>query len=303
MGSFTGLRGSMAAVALAGAALTAALPAAQAQATVGGLQPIIVPCSTDALVTAINTANSLSAATVVLPGNCTYTITAPATANDGLPVITGHITLVGGRNAVIRRSPAAFTAFRILDVAAGGALSLRGISVLNGSTNGLGGGIQNAGTLILSHAMLSGNRAGNGGALANLAGATASVSETQIDANTTTGVGGGGILNSGTLTLATSILSGNSAPINGGGLNTQPAGTSRIIQSTIVRNVSGGLGGGISNLGATSLDGTVVQLNEGSSGGGIATSNSNNVILRSSFVRHNTPDNCSPLNTIPGCVN
>ena len=216
------LSGSMASVALAGAALTAALPAAQAQAMVD-LQTI-VPCSTDALVTAIVAANSHSAATVILPGNCTYDITTPATATDGLPIITGHITLAGGANTVIRRSPGAPTAFRILDVAAGGTLSLHSISVLNGSTNGLGGGIQNAGTLVVDQAKLSGNTAGNGGALANVAGATARVSRTQINANTTTGVGGGGIINSGTLTLATSVLSGNTAPINGGGLNTQTAG-------------------------------------------------------------------------------
>ena len=58
----------------------------------------------------------------------------------------------------------------------------------------------------------------------------------------------------------------------------------------------------MSNLGTTSLDRTFVQLNKGSSGGGIATGN-NNVTLRSSTVLNNTPDNCSPLNTIPGCVN
>jgi hypothetical protein len=155
---------------------------------------------------------------------------------------------------------------------------------------------------MLNQVTLSGNRAGNGGGLANAAGATASVFNTLFDGNTTTGVGGGGIINSGTLTLAGSTLSGNSAPINGGGLNTQAAGTSRINLSTFVHNVSGSLGGGISNLGTTSLDNTRVQLNTGSSGGGIATSN-NNVALRGSTVSNNTPNNCNPLNTVPGCVN
>lgn len=302
MGSFVRLPGCMAAVALAGVALMAAAPAAQAQAMDGGTEIIRVPCRTDALVTAINTANSSSAATVVLRGNCTYNITTPATPADGLPAITGRIKLVGGSKTVIKRSPAALTAFRVLDVAAGGRLTLNGISIQNGTTNGLGGGIQNAGTLILYVVKLSGDTAGNGGALANLAGATARVSNTLIEANTTTGVGGGGIINMGTLTLAKSVLSGNSAPINGGGLNTQAAGTSRIIQSTVAHNASGSLGGGISNLGATSLDHTLVHLNSGSSGGGIATAN-NNVNLQRSIVRHNTPDNCSPLNTIPRCVN
>jgi hypothetical protein len=298
MGSIVRLSGIMTAVALAGAALTAA-PAAQAMTS--GLAPTWVPCSTSALVAAINTANTHGRGTFILSGNCTYNITTPATATDGLPVITGSINLVSMGRTVISRDPAAPTAFRILDVATGGTLGLRGISIRNGTTSGLGGGIQNAGTLRLNRVNLSGNKAGNGGALANLTGATASVFYTHIGQNTTTGVGGGGIINSGNLTLVESTLSDNSAPINGGGLNTQASGTSRIALSTFVGNVSGSHGGGISNLGTTSLNFTLVKLNKGSSGGGIATSN-NNVTLRHSIVSRNTPNNCSPLHTVRGCV-
>src|SRR5712691_7491791 len=175
MGSFVRLPGSMAAVALAGVALTAALPVAQAQAQAQAGPQTMVPCDPNALIAAISTANSHSAATLVLPGNCTYDIVTPATVTDGLPVITGNVTLAGGANTVIRRSTAALTAFRVLDVASGGMLVLHSISVQNGSTNGLGGGIQNAGTLIAGQDKLSGNTAGNGGGLANLAGATAKV--------------------------------------------------------------------------------------------------------------------------------
>jgi hypothetical protein len=39
-----------------------------------------------------------------------------------------------------------------------------------------------------------------------------------------------------------------------------------------------------------------------SNSGGIATGNTN-VTLRRTVVRNNTPDNCNPLNTIPGCHN
>jgi hypothetical protein len=301
MGSFVRLPGVIAAVTLAGAAFTAAPPAAQAQVMDGAPQILRVPCSTGDLVAAITTANSSSSATVILSRNCTYTITAPAVGIDGLPAITGRITLEGGQKTVIKRSVAAVIAFRILDVSAGGTLSVRDVAVQNGSVSGLGGGIQNAGTLRLYVVKLYGNNAGNGGALANLAGASARVSATLMSANTTTGVGGGGILNSGTLTLIRSVLSGNSAPINGGGINTQSAGISRVIHTTIARNTSGGLGGGLSNLGTTSLDHAAVYLNSGSSGGGIATGN-DNVTLHRSVVRNNTPNNCSPLNTIPACV-
>lgn len=293
------ITGGVGVVVLAGTALTV-MPSGQATAA-GGVRVVRVSCSTPALITAINTANGLGIAKLLLAPGCTYNITTPVTATDGLPTITANITLAGGPSTTIRRDPAAATAFRVLNVAAGGTLGVQGISILNGSSTGLGGGIQNAGTAVLYQTTLSGNRAGNGGAFANLAGAKATISHTLINANNTTSVGGGGIINSGTLTMDQSVLSGNSAPINGGALNTQPGGVSRLIQSTFTRNISGGLGGAMSNLGTTSLVRTLVQLNKGSGGGGIATGNTN-VTLQNSSVRNNTPDNCSPSNTIPGCV-
>jgi hypothetical protein len=85
------------------------------------------------------------------------------------------------------------------------------------------------------------------------------------------------------------------------GVNTQPGGTTQVVRSTFDHNTSVGLGGAISNLGNTVLVRTLVTHNKGSSGGGIATGGAN-VLLSQSVVRNNIPDNCSPLNTIPGCV-
>lgn len=101
--------------------------------------------------------------------------------------------------------------------------------------------------------------------------------------------------------MSGTTVNGNHAPINGGGLNTQASGVSRISSSSFVHNTSGSLGGGMSNLGTTVLTGTEVRLNTGSSGGGIATGNAS-VTLHASVVQDNTPDNCNPVNTIPGCV-
>jgi hypothetical protein len=298
MRSLIGLCGIIAVVALAG---VKPMTAPAAQASTGGQQASWVPCSTDALTAAINRANNDGGGTLTLSGLCDYVITTPATASDGLPVITTDIRLTGGADTVISRAPAAAAAFRILEVAAGGTLTLTGISIRNGSTAGLGGGIENAGTLRLDQVILSGNRAGNGGAVANSHGATASLVSVWLTDNTTTGVGGGGIINSGMLTLSGGIVSGNSAPINGGGLNTQPSAISTIEQSTFIGNTAGALGGAISNLGTTSLDRTVVRGNKGSSGGGIATGNKN-VTLHHSTISGNTPNNCNPLNSIPGCA-
>ena len=302
MRSFIRLPGSMAAAALAGAALTAAAPAALAQPAISAAT-VSVPCSSAALVSAISAANtSLTPTTLQLAWPCTYSITTPATATDGLPVIAKNITLQGGTSTVIRRSPFTVLPFRILEVATSGTLTVSHVSILNGRTAGQGGGILNNGTLFVRNSTISGNSAGNGGGLSNAAGATATVSSTLISQNSTSSVGGGGVLNFGTLTLFSVVLDSNRAPVNGGGLNTQPAAVSRLFQSTVTHNISLGFGGGISNLGTTSINGSQVRLNTGSAGGGIATGNTN-VTLTSSIVKKNTPDNCSPLNTIPGCSN
>jgi hypothetical protein len=44
-----------------------------------------------------------------------------------------------------------------------------------------------------------------------------------------------------------------------------------------------------------------VERNQATIGGGIA-GNSRTTLINS-IVRNNIPDNCAPLNTIPGCVN
>jgi hypothetical protein len=295
VGSFARVTGGAAAAVLAGAMPVTASPA-QASARV-----VRVPCDSAALAAAITAANNPAGGVLRLAPRCVYTITTPATATTALPVITGADTLVGGRGTTIRRDPAA-VAFRILDVAAGGSLSVIGIAIFNGNTAGLGGGVQNAGRLVLSRTTLSGNGAGNGGAVANIAGARATISRSVLSANATTGVGGGGVINSGVMTIFASALLLNTAPTNGGGVNTQVSGTTQLIRTSVDRNTSGGLGGGISNLGTTTLNRSVVRFNRGSSGGGIATGNTNILLSRSVVRNNNIPNNCSPANTIPGCV-
>ena len=156
---------------------------------------------------------------------------------DGLPVITGHVVLSGAHNTAIRRRAAA--QFRLFEVAAGGSLSLTSITVDGGSTTATGGGILNAGTLVLSQTVFTNNTAGNGGALANSAGGTMRVSDSEFERNTTTGVGGGAVINFADLTVAGSVLSRNTAPINGGAVNTQPGGTTRFTDTTISQNTPG----------------------------------------------------------------
>ena len=261
-----------------------------------------MPCSTASLVSAITAANTaVGATTLQLSSNCTYTLFTAAAPGDGLPVIANDITLAGLPNTVIRRSSAA-PLFRLIEVGTAGDLTVSNVSLMNGNTTSLGGGILDAGTLVVTSSRISGNKASNGGGVSVSAVGSATIASTLMNLNTTTGVGGGAVIDFGTLRLVSSVLDSNTAPINGGGLNVQPGGNAAGQQTTFTNNTSGGLGGGISNLGTLSLAGSQVRLNQASSGGGIATGN-NNVTLVSTIIKKNTPNNCSPANTISGCVN
>jgi hypothetical protein len=297
MGSFARSTSGAGIAVLTGGMVMTAVPAPATAAT----RVVRVPCSATALSEAITAADASASDPLRLAPHCVYDITTPATAATALPVITRDVTLLGGPGTTIRRAPAASARFRLFDVAAGASLRMADVSVLNGATSGLGGGVQNAGHLVLSQVTLTGNTAADGGAIANLAGGRATVSRSVLRANTTTGVGGGGILNAGTATIFATDIRSNTAPINGGGVNTQPSGTTQVIRTTVEHNTSGSLGGGLSNLGNTMLNRTVVRLNRGSAGGGLATANTN-VLISRSLVRDNTPGNCSPRDTIAGCT-
>ena len=194
-------------IVLAAVGFMAATSAGQARSTSAGIAAAVVsvPCSVASLAAAITAANGAgSPSTLQLAPDCVYDIVTPATAADGLPVITGDVRRVGGSTAgpnvdvgqgtsTIQRDSTA-AAFRLLDVAVGGKLRLQNVVLVNGSTAGLGGAIQNAGTLTVVSSFFSANAAGNGGGIANLAGATATVTRSTFSSNTTSGVGGGAIL-------------------------------------------------------------------------------------------------------------
>jgi predicted outer membrane repeat protein len=290
---------------LTGAALTATASVASAQSAAGPRRVITVPCSTPALITEINTANMVPA-TLRLARNCTY----PVSAATPLPQIIGNVTLLGGPSTAITGTG---TGIRILDVTSTGTLRVEGIFILNGSLTGAGNegaGIRNAGSLTLNYVTLSGNvtTGSNGGGVENTTTGRALVAHTVISGNTADGgASGGGINNNGSLTLFESRLSANNATAGaaggGGGLVTQAGATSQITQSTLDRNITAGNGGGIYNAGTTSLDRTLVERNRATlNGGGIFVAGGTVTISRS-IIRANIPNQCFPLNTIPGCVN
>ncbi len=128
--------------------------------------------------------------------------------SEALPAITGRVTIQkakqdqGTSGVWIARSANAGTGqFRVFTVEAGGHLTLDQVRVSNGDVDGDGGGIHNAGTLILQNGSV-------------------------VTGNTASG-SGGGIYNSGTLQMTGGCLVGNTAP------------TSSAVHSTVPVTISG----------------------------------------------------------------
>jgi predicted outer membrane repeat protein len=80
---------------------------------------------------------------------------------------------------------------------------------------------------------------------------------------------GGGIHNSGTLSLKDSTVTANSSPYGGG---IYSSGTLSLDNTTVSSNSATQLGGGIYSIGTLTINRSTVSLNHGTSGGGIYSS-------------------------------
>jgi len=106
-----------------------------------------------------------------------------------------------------------------------------------------------------------------GGGISNYG--TLTVADTILSGNSTGfGTGGGGIYNAGTLTVTNSTLSDNSAELDGGGIFNE--GTLTVTNSTLSGN-SAISGGGISDYGTLTVTDSALSGNSAEIGGGIDT--------------------------------
>jgi hypothetical protein len=255
-----------------------------------------VSCSQQALVDAINAANSAGGGTLNLAHGCDYQLTSsPDDSENGLPPITTTIQ-VNGNKATIDGTDS----FRVFEVDAPGNLSARDLTITGGSVGDFGGGIANiGGTVTLDHTQVTGNSAASaGGGIASAtfsAGsvATLTLRNSWVNDNQQTSddpdvaLGGGGILNiDGTATLDHTQVNGNTAEgfVGGGIANGDYFGfasgdsTLKLDHSQVNGNTAPNAGGGgIQNLlGSASIDHSQVDGNTSLNGGGISSGNAGN---------------------------
>ena len=214
--------------------------------------------------------------------------------------ITKNITILGPGSGSLTLDGQGTV--RVIDISTASTVALSNLTIANGRSAALGGGINTTAgvTLTLSDCVFSGNRGANGGGINVAAGSTLSVSACTFQGNVATAVGGGAIFTFGTATVTGSTFIANTAPINGGAFNVQPGGTLTLTNSTLSGNTSGGLGGALSNLGTVTMINNTFAGNQGSSGSVFATGSdtvtlSNNVFMNNASSAGSGAINPSPV--------
>ena len=186
------------------------------------------------------------------------TITLGGTA---LPQITASMSIVGpGENSL---AISGANTSQVFNIAAGPTAQISGLTIEDGNGGSTGGGVYNAGTLVLAEVALVGNTSSLlGGAIYAAPGSTTTINDSVISGNTS--VWGGGIYEVfGTLTLNGSTVAHNSVTGEAIGGGIFDYGTATISDSTVYDNSAlgnAGAGGGIAVYGsATVIDSTVTD--------------------------------------------
>ena len=206
-----------------------------------------------------------------------FTVIGTITLNSALPDLSNTTGLMdiegpGATSLTVARSSAAGTPdFSVFTVDVNVQAQLAGLTITGGASGqgGVGGGIDNAGTLTVTDSTIDNNMAGLGGGGIYNAG-TLTVTNSTIDNNVTGNGDGGGIDSTGTLTVTNCTISNNGAGFGGGGIYN--AGTLTVTNSTIDNN-GAGFGGGIDSTGTLTVTNCTISNNSTpgapSDGGGI----------------------------------
>jgi hypothetical protein len=202
-------------------------------------------------------AGSLRAAIQSGDSSITFNAGATGTLNlaSALPVISHNVEIQGpgADQFTVRRDTGGD--YRIFTVSSGTTVVISGLTISNGHASAFpafGGGVFNQGTLTISDSMVTGNTSDSvGGGIFNsgFGNGTLTLERSTVSGNQASGINasGGGILNDGTLKVESSLVTLNTATLDGGGLYTsnQDRFTQVIKNTTVTNNQANRRGGGI----------------------------------------------------------
>jgi hypothetical protein len=244
----------------------------------------------DCLIDAITQANSNGESNTITMEAGTYLLTEvnnSSQGNNGLPVITGNMTIQGAgmERTIISTGPD--IRFRLLHVGSTGTLTVEGLTLRGG--NGLtGGGLLNQGGTVAIGQVLFDDNFGDAGGGLNNDGGLVTIDNAKFVANASFH-GGGGLRNASGIVLISQTSFARNVSDGGGAISN--AGTMFISNCAIVENLTGVIpGGGISNSGTLIAINTTIARNTNVGGvfGGAGLHSSGGVVtLTNSTVVHN----------------
>jgi hypothetical protein len=213
------------------------------------------------------------------------------TLGSALPSIvtttTGGSLTITGPGATTLTLTANNGNYNVLTVNSGGNASLSGVTVTGVNTTNYGA-LRNSGTLALDGVIVSNNYAGLGAAgIYSASGSTLTVANSLISGNTSP-MYGGGLRVHGSTTITNTVIAGNAAGSEGGGGLYNSSGTVSISNSTIRGNRTGAgggnnWGGGIASTGTMTIDACEISDNASVGDGGGVYSNNTLTITNSTI--------------------
>ncbi len=234
------------------------------------------PAARAATVTATNTndsgAGSLRAAVAAAGSGDTinFSVSGTIALTTGAISLSKNLTIDGtGQSVAVDGSNAS----GVFSVGSGATVFLRNLTISHGAATGTNGGaiVVGAGsTLTVDTCTLSASTTnGSGGALANFG--TTTFTNATISGNFTSAGGGGAVYNAGTMTVSGTTVVNNSAPNDGGAFLNDSTGTLTIANSAFSgnsANANGGGGGALANVGAATITGSTFSGNSAVGYGG-----------------------------------
>ncbi len=234
----------------------------------------------------------------------------------GLPAITGEIIIEGNGSTIARADNA--EQFRLISTGEDSYLHLQDVIITGGEAQYYGGGIMNAGVMIIEGSTISNNDVldGYGGGIVNF-GTSLTIHNSVISENTTSNPNnyefrgtGGGLHNSfgydvtisnsvfrdneavyggavynlfGSLTFIESIFSGNKASDDGGAV-VQWGGDLNLTRSLVYNNEAEDQGGGVHiGQGNSVIANTTISGNTATFGGGVSNAAETTTIINSTI--------------------
>ena len=225
----------------------------------------------------------------------TFSTSGTITLGSALPAITDDVTITGPSADNLAISGA--NLYQVLNITSSTTVTITGVTVRDGRLAlSNGGGIYNAGTLVLETCVVSNNivtGSWRGGGIYNEG--TLTLENCTVSENTARQ--GGGIYNySGTVHINDSTISGNTAENQGGGIFNYHNGMIYVNNSTISDNTAGGA---FNDYGVLSILNSTVS---GNTNGGILNNEGTVNILRST-ISGNTGSGSTIVNTPSGALN